>query len=351
MSEYRQNPDSNQHARHARPPQGAAPQAPQQFGAYRPASGAQPGAYRPATAHNRTTNVKAAAVKKGNSPGKKGGPWRVVFWIALVVLVVSLAALAVIGFGYWQGQQTYNKVAEESFTPPSDIEGTSLADFTVDWDALKAINPETVAWIYIPGTSVNYPIVHPSNNEKYLKTNFQGETNWVVSFGAIFLAAENAGDFTDANNIVYGHNMNDGSMFSTLADFENADAFEGHRTVYLLTPQGNYELSTFSLVHCDANDPLAQTVFASTEERVGYVQDKIDRSVVSATDIPAAADMTQTFTFSTCDNLPTDGRWVLFSYVVNSTVASDQTAAPDPDALTDAQDPEAVDAAAQALAS
>ena len=69
----------------------------------------------------------------------------VVFWIALVVFVVALAALGAIGFSYWQGQQTYQSVAEEGFTPPSDIEGTSLADFTVDWDALKAINPDTVA--------------------------------------------------------------------------------------------------------------------------------------------------------------------------------------------------------------
>ena len=70
-------------------------------------------------------------------PRKKSGPWRVVFWIALVVFVVALAALGAIGFSYWQGQQTYNDVAREGFTPPDDLSATSLADFTVDWDALK----------------------------------------------------------------------------------------------------------------------------------------------------------------------------------------------------------------------
>ena len=71
--------------------------------------------------------------------------------------------------------------------------------------------------------------------------------------------------------------------------------FNDHRTVYILTPEGNYELSTFALVHVAADDPLAQTRFADEDERVAYVQDKIDRSVVPASDIPAASDIKHTF--------------------------------------------------------
>lgn len=253
---------------------------------------------------------------------KKGGPWRIVFWIALVVLVCSLVALGVIGFGYWQGQQKNAEVSTEAFTPPEDIAGANLADLTVDWDALRAINPETVGWIYIPDTVVNYPIVHTADDNKYLKTDFKGETNWVVSFGAIFLSAENAANFSDANNIVYGHNMNDGSMFSHVASLDDTAQFNKHRTVYILTPQGNYRLNSFSLVHVPANDPLVQTTFASDDERTAYVQDKMDRSVVAPDPAaPAAADITKMFALATCDNLPSDGRYVLFCSVVESTVA------------------------------
>ena len=333
---YRPAPPGQQSRQHPQQRQGAPSQrAPyrQQQGAYPSAGAAQPAAYRPATtARGRAggaggsgfppSGPTGAGFPSGGPVKKKGGAWRVVFWVALVVFALSLAALGVIGFGYWQGQRTYSEVAEQGFTPPSDIEGTSLADLAVDWDALKAINPDTVGWIYIPGTTVNYPIVHTTDDVKYLKTDFQGETNWVVSFGAIFLAAENAGGFTDANNIVYGHHMNDGSMFSDIVKFEDEGVFNANRTVYILTPQGNYQLKTFSLVHCAADDPLAQTAFASEEERAAYVQDKLDRSVVGASDVPAAADMKQTFTFATCDNLPTDGRWVLFAYVADSTVGT-----------------------------
>ncbi len=263
---------------------------------------------------------KGGSNSKNGKPRKKG-PWRVVFWIALVALLVSLVALGAIAYSYWQGQNAYDAVAEEVFTPPADLEGASLADLKVDWDRLKAINPDTVGWVYIPGTSVNYPIVHTTNDDKYLTTDFNGQQTWGATYGSIFLSAANAPDFSDANNIVYGHHLNNGSMFAAIAGFDNADQFNAHRTVYILTPQGNYKLRSFSLVHVAADDPLAQTVFASEEERTAYAQDKITRSVVAASGIPAAADITRMFAFATCDNLPSDGRYVLYGYIAESTVA------------------------------
>lgn len=337
---------------------GAAANAPQGVGrppantarsAYRPAAGAPaPGAYRPAQTGSRPTGAaggrggRPSAAKPPNK--KKGGLWRVVFWIALVVLAASLAALGFIAFSYWQGQQVYDEVAEQGFTAPEDIEGTALADLTVDWDALKAINPDTVGWVYVPGTVINYPIVHTDNNEYYLSRNFEGSEGLLAKHGAIFLAAENSADFADPNNLVYGHNMRDGSMFAAITGFPEDDQFNAHRSVYILTPQGNYRLQTFSLVHCAADDPLAQMTFSGEEERVAYVQDKIDRSIVEVSDIPAAAEMTKTFALSTCDSLPTDGRYVLFAHVVDSTVGTEGGSA-NPDDVV------AVDGAAQEMAS
>lgn len=265
----------------------------------------------------------------GKSAGKskKGGPWRVVFWIALIVLVASLAVLGALLFSYWQGQNAYDKIADQAFEAPQDVEGAALEDLQVDWDALRAVNPDVVGWIYIPGTIVNYPIVHTDNDERYLTYDFNGEQGWGATFGTIFLQAANAGDFSDANNIVYGHHLNNGSMFACLADMQDDAGFNAHRTVYLLTPQGNYKLRTFSMVHCAADDPLAQASFADEAEQTAYVQDKIDRSVAKPDgELPAADEMDHTFAFVTCDNLPSDGRYVLFSYVEDSTVAGEHAA-------------------------
>lgn len=244
-----------------------------------------------------------------------------VFWIALVILVASLAALGALVFSYWQGQNAYDSIAHEVFSPPSDMEGVSLADLTVDWDTLKAKNPDTVGWVYIPGTMVNYPIVHTTDDEKYLSTDFDGRQTWGATYGCIFLSAANAPDFSSTNNIIYGHHLNNGSMFAAIAGFEDEAKFNASRTVYVLTPQGNYKLRSFSLVHVAANDPLAQVSFASDDERTAYVQDKVNRSVVSVSDTPPPAAINRIFSFATCDNLPTDGRFVLFTYIADTTVA------------------------------
>lgn len=290
--------------------------------------------------------------------GKKGGrgPWRVVFWVALVVLVAALVALGVLIFSYWQAQDGYDKIAEEAFEAPVDIESAPLADITVDWDALRAINPDVVGWVYIPGTMVNYPIVHTDNDDHYLQYDFNGQRGWGATFGTIFLQAANSADLKDANNIIYGHHMRNGSMFALIAQLTDQAKFNENRTVYLLTPEGNYKLRTFSLVHCAADDPLAQVSFADEAERTAYIQDKIDRSVVQPEgDSPSAESIDHSFAFVTCDSLPTDGRYVLYSYVEETTVpgqhaAGDGAAQGEEDEQTAQEAADAVTGAAEELA-
>lgn len=267
------------------------------------------------TARSGTINHSLSGQKKKNP--KRGGPWRAVFWIALVVFLGSLIALGVIVFSYFQGQSTYKDIAESAV---EDFDGKSLEDMTVDWDTLLAQNPDTVGWVYIPDTVVNYPIVHTTDDEKYLTVDFLGGKGEITTFGTIFLSAANSSDFSDANNIVYGHHMNDGSMFAVVDEMRDSTIFNQHRDVYILTPHGNYRLQSFSLVICDANDPLAQTSFASPEEQTAYVQDKIDRSVATPdSGTVTASEVEKIFAFVTCDYTINDGRAVLFASVVEST--------------------------------
>lgn len=85
-------------------------------------------------------------------------------------MVAALIALGVIGFGYLEGCMMYRDLSGEAF----DDGNLNLADMKVDWDELLKINPDTVGWVYIPGTKVNYPVVHTTDNDKYLHTNFRG---------------------------------------------------------------------------------------------------------------------------------------------------------------------------------
>ncbi|MDR2721842.1 MAG: class B sortase [Coriobacteriaceae bacterium] len=270
----------------------------------------------------------AARPAKKKKVRKKSLLWQIIFWFALAVFLCSLTALGSIGYSYLKGQNLYKDVASWGFIPPQDVSGNpkaelSLTDLSVDWDSLLEKNPDTVAWVYIPGTVINYPVVQGRDNQKYLTVDFLGGRGQVVTFGTIFLAAENKSDFSDPNNLIYGHHMQDGSMFACLAGFANSAEFNTHRTVYVLTPAGNYRLTTFALVISNGHDPLAQPRFSTNEEMVAYFQDKIDRNVAWIDSNPIqAADITKCFAFVTCDYTVNDGRAVLFAAVTESTVGT-----------------------------
>lgn len=250
------------------------------------------------------------------------GAWRVVFIISIIVLIVALAGLGAIAFQYLSQQRAYDDL--EQYVSVSDQDNASLADLTVDWDALRAVNPDIVAWVYIPDSPINYPVVQGDDNDEYLHKAFDGSTGWLASAGTIFLDCNNAPDFSDRNNALYGHHMNDGSMFAVLADWQNNDEFNSHRDVYVLTPQGNYHLKTFALVKTTGDDALVQVTFPSVLSFQSYIQDKLDRSVVTQQgDVLQASDIKQSMLFSTCEYSQNDGRAVLFAAVVETTVADD----------------------------
>lgn len=256
------------------------------------------------------------------SSRSRKNPWRVVFVVSIIVLIAALIGLGAIAFQYISQQRAYDDL--EQYASISDAENVSLADLTVDWDALRAVNPNIVAWIYIPDSPVNYPVVQGQDNQEYLHKAFDGSTGWLASAGTIFLDSNNASDFSDRNSALYGHHMNDGSMFASLSDWQNNDEFNSHRDIYLLTPQGNYRLKTFAMVKTTGTDALVQTTFSSKESYRSYIQDKLDRSVVTQEgDVLGASDITQSMLFSTCEYSQADGRAVLFAAVVETTVAND----------------------------
>mgnify|MGYP000828043125 FL=1 len=259
---------------------------------------------------------------QAHSSRSRKNPWRVVFVVSIIVLIAALIGLGAIAFQYISQQRAYDDL--EQYASISDAENVSLADLTVDWDALRAVNPDIVAWIYIPDSPVNYPVVQGQDNQEYLHKAFDGSTGWLASAGTIFLDSNNASDFSDRNSALYGHHMNDGSMFASLSDWQNNDEFNSHRDIYLLTPQGNYRLKAFAMVKTTGTDALVQTTFSSEESYRSYIQDKLDRSVVTQEgDVLGASDITQSMLFSTCEYSQADGRAVLFAAVVETTVAND----------------------------
>jgi len=203
---------------------------------------------------------------------------------------------------------------------PEDGQVTNLADLVVDWDALRAINPDIVAWVYMPGTIINYPVAHKDgDSEYYLHHNFSlGEGSFGAEFGSIMLSGENAGDFSDEVNILYGHHMRNGSMFALFAEFRDSAIFNEHRTIYLLTPEGNYRLQTFAVEHVPmTHASIATPNYPTDEEFTAFKDWLVEESIVTpdpdTTD--TLADATKLFGFCTCDGADNTWRYITFADV------------------------------------
>lgn len=193
---------------------------------------------------NSPHDAQLAQSKVGGARADKKRP----ALIALVVVFVILVGCVAAGAGYLLWMQTsMDKAAEQAAdTPdpaiPDDAEN-NLPENPIDFPALKLENPDIYAWIYIPNTEVNYPIVqHLTDDSFYLTHNVDGE---LAPEGAIYTEMANATDFSDPVTLIYGHNLVNGTMFSTLHYFENAAFFNENDRIYIYLP---HRILTYEIV-------------------------------------------------------------------------------------------------------
>lgn len=228
------------------------------------------------------------------------GPWRIVFWVALAIFGVSVAALGFIAYGYWAGQNTYNAIESLAFAGEDDKKALK-----VDWQALQEVNPEVCGWIYVPDTPINYPIVHRDGDDSfYLDHDFNGDTSGLgPTYGCVMLSGANKGNWSDTVNFVFGHNMSNGMMFAAFNDWRDEDVFNAHQMIYLLTPEGGWELRPFAIDRVAGTDSsIVVQNFRNPSALQAYVQARIDASLVAAdTSALSANSIKKVFAFSTCD--------------------------------------------------
>lgn len=103
-------------------------------------------------------------------------------------------------------------------------------------------NQDMAAWLQIPGTNVDYPVMWtPGDETYYLYRAFDGSEN---KNGCLLLDTDSCLDPLTTNLIIHGHNMKSGAMFGNLTDYENKDFYENHKNIILYTEecQRNYEV-------------------------------------------------------------------------------------------------------------
>lgn len=139
----------------------------------------------------------------------------------------------------------------------------------VDFDALKAANPDIIAWLFCEGTPIHSPIVQGDDNEYCLDHLFDGTRNGA---GCLFMDYRNAASFSDQNSIVYGHNIKNKTMFSVLMEYKKQAFYEEHPTMLLITPEGYYTVDLFAWFVAATKDNAWKQTFSSQTEQEDWIR-------------------------------------------------------------------------------
>lgn len=268
--------------------------------------------------------------------------------ILLVILLGSVGMMIDHAVQYREGEETYAEAAElanlpdlsdveesaaSSEEPAASSEGTSsdaassqepasqqtpsetkpvyvdpyaklLRD--MDFAALRKVNGDILGWILIPDTVISYPLLQGSDNQYYLNHTWK---KWTSIVGSIFMEYTNSSDFSDFNTIVYGHNMNNGSMFGTLKKYKSFSYWKAHPYVYINTDGGSRKYRIFAAYEVSTQGTTYQMGFPSDKSKQAFLDYCVSHSVIDTGVSPTVYD--HILTLSTCTGNGHTTRWVV----------------------------------------
>lgn len=249
--------------------------------------------------------------------------------IASALLLVALVLAAVTGIKIYVDDQaraaaereyeSLAALARETETP-AETEPAVTEQETAETEApyvspirfeeLREINPDIVGWLKIEGTEIDYPIVQTGNNDTYLNTDFEGKKSLA---GSIYLDYECEPDFSGRHNIIYGHNMRNGSMFKDIVRYKEEAYFKEHQEITVYTPDREFHLRPMSVLYTEPTGMRRKTQFATEESYRAYVEEMTKGC--SFAQIPEKTPG-QLWSFVTCSYEFNDARTILYAYEV-----------------------------------
>lgn len=167
----------------------------------------------------------------------------------------------------------------------------------IDWKGLKNINTDVVAWIFLPGLELSYPVMQAADNGYYLHRDIKQE---YLFAGSIFLDSYNSSDFANYNSIIYGHNMRDGSMFAKLKDYQDSQILKSCPYFWVFTPMCDYLYRIFSVHTAKSGGETYMLRFADQDSYMDWLNTMQSASSVE-TDVKVSEKLPgKVVTLSTC---------------------------------------------------
>lgn len=280
----------------------------------------------PDSGHDKITE----AAEAGKLPGEKNNKivWKIVFALSVMALLICGSLIVRYMMGHNRSLRaekklkTYVDINSETTTESTDAEvsedsGRWYPDLKVDFTGLQSQNPDICAWIYIPGTDVDYPVLKGTDNSFYLSHDAYGQYS---PDGSIFVDAGCGDGFDDFDTIIYGHNMSTGTMFKTLHNYENDEFWDENRNVYIYLPDRVIRYEVFAAYRTNDRHILTYNDFSDNGVRENYIQNIKDKNFdegIVKNDQNIDIDSTL-LTLSTCCGM--DGkRWLVQAVKIDET--------------------------------
>lgn len=264
--------------------------------------------------------------------------WKVVFTIAIILMICALGYVCWFLYNiYTSGTEydnlqsvtsTENQDSTETYTygdtpdaPLDNIAPSEVYDTInggINFTELWEINTELYAWIKIPNTMIDYPVAQyqGSDDSYYLSHNMYKESAFA---GCIYTEKQNSKNFDDPNTVLYGHNMQNGSMFRALHNFRDETFFNENQYIYIYLPDRTLTYQIFSAYEYDNRHILNSFDFNDKEvfqEYLDYAQNPVSSMMYNKRDLNVTAD-DRIITLSTCLGNISTSRYLVQGVLIN----------------------------------
>lgn len=211
---------------------------------------------------------------------QKKNAWKVLYVVLIMLCLVCIGGM----FLYLQKDQEEEAAAEEQqevlqeqyvvqdAAADVEVEEAEKAELPIDFEGLWEINPEIYAWIRVPDTNIDYPVLQHLEDDQsyYLTRNIYGESNQA---GSIYTEYYNSRDFQEPNTVLYGHNMKNGSMFHNVRYFAEREYFDEHEELYIYLPEKILKYKIIACYEYDDRHLLGSFDFHDEEVFAEYLEE------------------------------------------------------------------------------
>lgn len=233
-------------------------------------------------------------------------------YFILVSLIIASVIYIVKEFNWKKEAEEETKIVDTIEVDESKVTKESTKKM-IQVRSLKQENSDIVGFLEIENTDISYPVLQGNDNEYYMTHNFKKEKS---KNGSIFLDKDYDWDISSNNYLIYGHNLNNGTMFQELLKYSDENYYKEHPTISFTTTddEGTYNIiSVFKSKVYNTTDNVFKYYFfinpKTEEEYNDYIKNVKENSLYN---IDKTANYgTQLITLSTCSYHVKDGRFVV----------------------------------------